>query len=128
MQDFYQATLPSPATRLNDVEFVALDFETTGLNPDAGVLLQFSQDFGRRSGASFVRSEFLVRGQRKLFNRDVTLRADLEAGVLAMSGGSRSRRVEIAWPNFTKIGPSSSRARRIRSPSGADVLRRRGKI
>ena len=23
----------------------------------------------------------------------------------AMSGGSRSRRVDIAWPNFTKIGP-----------------------
>ena len=28
----------------------------------------------------------------------------------AMSGGSRSRRVEIAWPNLTNIGPSSSRA------------------
>ena len=35
MQDFYQATLPAPATRLHDVEFVALDFETTGLNPEA---------------------------------------------------------------------------------------------
>ena len=34
----------------------------------------------------------------------------------AMSGGSRSRRVESAWPNFTKIGPSSSSARRRRSP------------
>src|SRR5579864_3490721 len=34
----------------------------------------------------------------------------------AMSGGSRSRRVETACPNFTKIGPSSSRARRRRAP------------
>ena len=34
----------------------------------------------------------------------------------AMSGGSRSRRVETTWPNFTKIGPSSSSARRRRSP------------
>jgi len=30
--------------------------------------------------------------------------------------GSRSRRVETAWPNFTKIGPSSSSASRSRSP------------
>ncbi len=30
----------------------------------------------------------------------------------AMSLGSRSLRVEIAWPNFTKIGPSSSSASR----------------
>src|SRR5262249_39222115 len=33
-----------------------------------------------------------------------------------MAGGSRSRRVETAWPNFTKIGPSSSSARRRRAP------------
>ncbi len=34
----------------------------------------------------------------------------------ARSGGSRSRRVETTWPNFTKIGPRSSSARRSRSP------------
>ena len=34
----------------------------------------------------------------------------------AMSAGSRSRRVETAWPNLTKIGPSSSSASRRRSP------------
>lgn len=34
MQDFYQAVLPTPNSRLHDVEFVALDFETTGLNPE----------------------------------------------------------------------------------------------
>ena len=34
----------------------------------------------------------------------------------AMSGGSRSRRVETTWPNLTKIGPRSSSARRRRSP------------
>ena len=36
----------------------------------------------------------------------------------AMSGGSRSRRVERIWPNLTKIGPSSSSARRRRWPRG----------
>ena len=33
----------------------------------------------------------------------------------AMSSGSRSRRVDSAWPNLTKIGPSSSSASRRRS-------------
>ena len=37
----------------------------------------------------------------------------------AMSAGSRSGRVESAWPNFTKIGPSSSSARRSRTPRGS---------
>ena len=32
----------------------------------------------------------------------------------AMSGGSRSRRVDSTWPNLTKIGPSVSSARRSR--------------
>ena len=39
-----------------------------------------------------------------------------------MSGGNRSGRTDSAWPNFTKIGPSSSSASRKRTPSG---LRRR---
>ena len=44
------------------------------------------------------------------------------ASSAAMSGGSRSGRTDSAWPNFTKIGPSSSSASRRRTPSG---LRRR---
>ena len=41
----------------------------------------------------------------------------------AMSTGSRSRRVDSAWPNLTKIGPSSSSARRSRSPRVTPRLR-----
>ena len=41
MQDFYQAALPAPGTRVHDVEFVALDFETTGLNPEADHIISF---------------------------------------------------------------------------------------
>ena len=36
----------------------------------------------------------------------------------AMSGGSRSRRVDSTWPNLTKIGPSASSARRRRTARG----------
>ncbi|EXF43349.1 hypothetical protein BAY1663_04219 [Pseudomonas sp. BAY1663] len=43
----------------------------------------------------------------------------------AMSGGSRSRRVESNWPNLMKIGPSPSSARRRRAPRDSS-LRRRG--
>ena len=41
----------------------------------------------------------------------------------AISTGMRSRRVDSAWPNFTKIGPSSSSARRRRSPLVTPALR-----
>ncbi len=36
----------------------------------------------------------------------------------AMSGGSRSRRVDSTWPNFTKMGPRRSSASRRRWPRG----------
>ena len=41
----------------------------------------------------------------------------------AMSGGSRSRRVDSTWPNLTKIGPRRSSASRRRWPRGASRLR-----
>src|SRR6185436_18257253 len=40
----------------------------------------------------------------------------------AMSSGSRSRRVDNTWPNFTKIGPSVSRASRRRCPRSFSLL------
>ncbi|MDT4836183.1 hypothetical protein FQZ97_698700 [compost metagenome] len=46
-----------------------------------------------------------------------------KASSSAMSGGSRSRRVDSTWPNFTKIGPSRSSASRRRWPRGASRLR-----
>ena len=45
------------------------------------------------------------------------------ASSLAMSAGIRSRRVEMTWPNLTKIGPSVSSPRRRRSPRGAGKVR-----
>ena len=41
----------------------------------------------------------------------------------AMSGGSRSRRVDSTCPNLTKIGPRRSRPSRSRSPRGASSRR-----
>lgn len=59
------------------------DSRVTGLNPDAGVLLEFSQDFGGIGGdIEFVRSTARAVAQRKILSGDVTLRATLEGGFL----------------------------------------------
>jgi outer membrane protein insertion porin family len=61
---------------------------TTGLDPTAGVLFQFSQDFGvRDDNASFVTTEALIRARKAIWNEEVTLRAELEGGSVVFSGG-----------------------------------------
>ncbi|WP_293447662.1 outer membrane protein assembly factor BamA [Planktotalea sp.] len=68
------------------------DTRRTGLNPNAGVLLEFGQDFGGTSGKNqFVRSTAKAIAQTKVFSEEVTLRATLEGGALNyLSGASRS--------------------------------------
>ena len=58
----------------------------------------------------------LDRSRRRWRRRNGGTRSCSFASSSAMSTGSRSRRVDSAWPNFTKIGPSSSSASRRRSP------------
>jgi outer membrane protein insertion porin family len=65
------------------------DTRRSGLNPNAGVLLEFGQDFGGLGGdRSFVRTNLKAVGQTKILNEEVTLRATLEAGALSYSRGS----------------------------------------
>ena len=65
------------------------DTRRGGLNPNAGVLLEFGQDFAGLGGdTEFIRTKAKITGQRTAFNEDVTLRATLEAGALSWSGGS----------------------------------------
>ncbi|MFD1341838.1 outer membrane protein assembly factor BamA [Litorisediminicola beolgyonensis] len=67
------------------------DTRRTGLDPDAGVLLEFGQDFGGLGGdTEFVKTTARAVAQRLAFNEDVTLRATVEAGAVNYSGdGSR---------------------------------------
>jgi len=63
-----------------------------GLNPDAGVLLRWSQDFAGIVGdQKFVRTEALVVAERKLFNDEVNVRAIFEGGALTSLDGNVSR-------------------------------------
>jgi outer membrane protein insertion porin family len=65
------------------------DTRITGLNPDAGVLFEFAQDFAGLGGDSkYVKTTANVVGQRSVLNGDVVLRATLEGGAIAFSGGS----------------------------------------
>lgn len=89
------------------------DSRRTGLDPTAGVLFQFSQDFAGLGGDSkFVKTVAKVTGEKKVFNEEVTLRATLEGGALAWSEGN-SRAVDrfILGPSIMRgfepggIGP-----------------------
>jgi outer membrane protein insertion porin family len=65
------------------------DTRTNGLNPNAGILLEFSQDFSGLGGDSdYIRTTAKIIGQRQVFNEEVTLRATLEGGMLAWSSGA----------------------------------------
>lgn len=70
----------------------SFDTRRTGLNPNAGVLLEFGQDFGGIGGANqYVRSTAKAIAQTKVLSEEVTLRATLEGGSLNyLSGSGRS--------------------------------------
>lgn len=67
------------------------DTRRTGLDPNAGVLLQFSQDFAGLGGdVSYVRTTARAVGEKKIAREEVTLRAALEVGALnTLSGNTR---------------------------------------
>ncbi len=65
------------------------DTRNTGLDPNAGILLEFSQDFAGIGGDSeYIRTTGKIIGQRRVFNEEITLRATLEGGLLAWSSGT----------------------------------------
>lgn len=65
------------------------DTRRTGLNPNAGVLLEFGQDFAGLGGDStYVESNLRAVAQTKVYNEEVTLRATLQAGALSYSESS----------------------------------------
>ncbi|MAQ45378.1 MAG: outer membrane protein assembly factor BamA [Confluentimicrobium sp.] len=66
----------------------SFDSRNSGLDPNAGVLVRFSQDFGF-GDKSYVRTTALVAAEKAVLNEDVTLRAEFEGGALSyFDGGS----------------------------------------
>ena len=71
------------------------DSRLTGLDPTAGVLLQFGTDFGGVGGDSnYLRTKAKAIAQKKILNEEVTLRASFEVGALTWLGDDKSRSVD----------------------------------
>lgn len=63
------------------------DSRRTGLNPAAGVLLRFGQDFGF-GDANFVKTTATAAAETNILNEEVTLRAVFEGGLLSYASGN----------------------------------------
>jgi outer membrane protein insertion porin family len=81
------------------------DSRVTGLNPNAGVLFEFGQDFAGLGGDDkYLKTKAKMIAQTRVMNEEVVLRATLEAGALNWSGSGVSR----ATDRFL-LGPSIMR-------------------
>jgi outer membrane protein insertion porin family len=83
----------------------SFDSRLSGLNPNAGVLFEFGQDFAGLAGDNeYIRTNARIVAQTTVLNEEVTLRASLEGGALAWRGTNPSRSVD----RFV-LGPSIMR-------------------
>jgi outer membrane protein insertion porin family len=64
----------------------SFDTRRSGLNPNAGVLFRFGQQFGF-GDSSFIKTSAEITAQTLALNEEVTLRATLEGGALQYSDG-----------------------------------------
>ncbi|WP_224824789.1 outer membrane protein assembly factor BamA [Cognatishimia sp. MH4019] len=80
------------------------DSRRTGLNPNAGVIFRFSQDFAGLGGDnSYIETTALLGAETRVMNEEVTLRATLEGGALNMLSGD-----SLILDRF-RVGPSRLR-------------------
>ena len=71
------------------------DTRRTGLNPNAGVLLSFGQEFyGVGGDQEYIKTGLRGIAQTRILNEELTLRATLEGGALNFNGGDNSRAVD----------------------------------
>lgn len=64
----------------------SFDNRRTGLNPNAGIVLRFGQEFGF-GDTQFIKTTALAGAETKILNEEVTLRATLEGGLLSYQDG-----------------------------------------
>ncbi len=80
------------------------DTRRTGLNPNAGVILRFGQEFAGLGGDSkFIKTTALAGAETKVFNEEVTLRAVIEGGLLSSQDGTTSGLNERFFLNGSKM-------------------------
>ena len=64
----------------------SFDNRRSGLNPNAGVVLRFGQEFGF-GDSQFIKTTALAGAETKVLGEELTLRATLEGGVLTYQDG-----------------------------------------
>lgn len=78
---------------------LSFDTRASGFDPNAGVLLRFGQDFyGLGGDYSAVETNLLGQATTKVWNEEVTLRAEVEGGLISMIDG-RSRVTDRYFAN-----------------------------
>jgi outer membrane protein insertion porin family len=71
------------------------DTRITGLSPSSNLLLKFGQDYAGVGGdVESVTTSASGTFQTKIFNEEITLRADLEGGAITTLGGGTSRIID----------------------------------
>ncbi|MEO1640432.1 MAG: outer membrane protein assembly factor BamA [Pseudomonadota bacterium] len=65
----------------------SFDNRRTGLNPNAGIVLRFGQEFGF-GDTQFIKTTALAGAETKVLGEELTLRATLEGGLLNYQDGS----------------------------------------
>lgn len=65
------------------------DTRRSGVDPDTGYLFEFGQDFAGLGGDNdFIRTSARVAGERRIFNEEVVLRAEVQGGALNFQSGT----------------------------------------
>ncbi len=101
------------------------DSRTGGLNPDAGWLFEFGQDFAGLGGDSeYIRTTAKVIGQRLAFSNEVTLRATLEGGLLTWRNGTNRTvdRFNVGPRILRGFEPGGIGPRDLSAPGDSDPL------
>ncbi|TCO69774.1 outer membrane protein assembly factor BamA [Rhodovulum euryhalinum] len=79
---------------------LSYDSRLTGLDPNTGWQLQFSQDYAGLGGdLEYIETTALAAAQTTVWNEEITLRAELEGGALAMLGDDDSRLLDRYFLN-----------------------------
>jgi len=79
---------------------LSYDSRITGLDPNRGYRLEFSQDYAGLGGdLEYIETTALVAAQTTAWNEEITLRAELEGGVLSMLGSQDSRLLDRYFLN-----------------------------
>jgi len=98
---YLQAEAEDPGQTYSKIGYgFTYDTRRSGLDPNSGIVLKFNQDYAGLGGdLEFVETTALAGAQQMVWNEEVTLRAELEGGVLSMLGNSKSRVTERYFLN-----------------------------